>query len=782
MPERSEHVLGLRRYGESSGRVRYLQAACGRDAWPLTGTMVPVRIDGGHARARDALCHAGSVSEWVLFLGAGASVSAPTRLPAFPSLARGVLAGVGWRYAGGSWRQKGFPTFVDPGRVVSPEVLFGTLQAFEVNFAPKIAGVLDVDRPNAAHRVAAAVIESGGMVWTTNVDRAVEAACRQRGLGVPPRFGRQTFRHQERRTRRSAAFEKLPMLPPLGPLIEAGPGGLVKFHGTAEDPTTLAFTDRELMTPLPDVEVAHLARQAKDRTLVLYGYAGADADLADLLDLAIDKADDVLWFEPSLETRDAIGLFFPTVGEGLVPPLAAELDTDDLSQTVPPTARAFLERAALDGYAVDDDDNPPFAATQESPPDPELDIGSTPGIMSARLVERFGPSSEELHALLAAFRRDVSGRRWSLFPAYARWTFSRSFYNHGIAAQIVEFSSRIRSVLVLPGIRRLGDPIILRKFALLLTAGDWEEIGKLAEWSLRDRRRRDGTTFPSDYYYRAYARRYALRPGDAAVDAEIAVRELADALDPERLAGALLESGAAAIYQGRFDAALRRAFELQYRRGRYAIRRWQSWGGWLEAMTHCHLRDSQKAETALSRAFDRFDEEEYEGALADLETVALLAERVRRAAEDAHIEDVPQVSNRIRTPRQQDDLDLVLGDLELASAKPAGVPRARQHYQAVADKPSCPVAAAWARLGLAEVACREGRKRDASDEFEALVAHAKERSATWLETQAVLGLHLTAPERAVAAWLDLRPRLPNAPDDIDALSFGDPRVLWTITV
>ena len=399
---------------------------------------------------RAALCHAGPVTEWVLFLGAGASVSAPTRLPAFPSLARGVLAGVGWRYRNGSWRQKGFPTFVDPGRVISPEVLFGTLQAYEVDFAPKIADVLDVDRPNAAHRVAAAVIESGGMVWTTNVDLAVEAACRQRGLREPPRFGRQTPRRQERRSRRNAGFEELPKPPLLAPLIGAGPGGLVKFHGTAEDPTTLAFTDRELMTPLADKDAEHLARQVKHRTLVLYGYAGADADLADVLELAIDRADRVLWFEPSLETRDAIGLFFPTVGDGLVPTLPDEVDAHDLGQTVPPTARAFLETARLDGYMVDDDDDPPFAATQESPPDPEVDIGSTPGIMSARLVERFGPSSEELHALFAALRRDLLAWRWSLFPAYARWTFSRSLYNHGIAARMVRIRVAVSLAVRVP--------------------------------------------------------------------------------------------------------------------------------------------------------------------------------------------------------------------------------------------------------------------------------------------------------------------------------------------
>src|ERR1022692_4261712 len=88
----------------------------------------------------------------VLFLGAGSSVSAPTCLPAFPSLARGVLGSVGWRYGSGVWRKAGFPAFGDPGRAVSPEVLFGTLQGFGVDYTRLIANELRTDRPNAAHR------------------------------------------------------------------------------------------------------------------------------------------------------------------------------------------------------------------------------------------------------------------------------------------------------------------------------------------------------------------------------------------------------------------------------------------------------------------------------------------------------------------------------------------------------------------------------------------------------------------------------------------------------
>ena len=439
------------------------------------------------------------------------------------------------------------------------------------------------------------------------------------------------------------------------------------------------------MTPLPDDDAEHLAELVAGRTLVFYGYAGADADLADLLELAIDKADRVVWFEPSEETRGTISLFFPSVRNVFQPHFPAGMDTDDLTQTVPPTARAFLDAAGQDGYRVDDDDDPPFTHAQSWPLAPEIAVGPTPGIISARLVERFGSSGEELHALLAALRRDLVARRWRVLPKYARLAFSRSLYSSGVAARAVETVSRFRQLLVLPGVRRLGDPIILRQFALLLPAGRWQEIEALAEWSLRHRRRRDGARFPSDYYYRSYARRYAFRPEEAAADAEVAVRELADALDPERLAGALLESGAAAIYQGRFDWALRRAFELQYRRGRYAIRRWQSWGGWLEAMTYCHLREPEEAEKAIGRAADRFDDEGYEGALADLDTVRLLADRVRRAANSARAaEPLPQVPPRTRTPRQWDDLSLALGDLELSLGSDEGVER-----RSPAVVPSC---------------------------------------------------------------------------------------------
>ncbi len=386
----------------------------------------------------------------MLFLGAGASVAAPTCLPDFGSLARGVMGSVGWRYRNGYWRKAGFPSFADPGRAVSPEVLFGTLQGFGVGYAEGIAEVLNTGSPNAAHRAAAAVLESGGMVWTTNVDRAVEGACAARGMAGPPRFGRSPDTAHARRGHSRAAARPRVLLP----LSQAGPGGLVKFHGTAEDPATLAFSDRELMTPLPDTDADHLASLARGSSLVIYGYAGADADLADLLELAIRQADEVLWFEPFTGSRATASLFFPDARGCFRPDLPPRAVARGAKTVIPLTAAAFLDVAARAGYGVADDDKPRFTQVQDPPPDPRPRVGPAPGIVSARLIARFGPAAEESHALFSALRADAAAGRWRLAPGYLRWAVSRSLYGHGAASLLVRGLARFRWLLLLPGIRR----------------------------------------------------------------------------------------------------------------------------------------------------------------------------------------------------------------------------------------------------------------------------------------------------------------------------------------
>ena len=88
----------------------------------------------------------GPIHRWLLILGAGASVPAPTRLPAFDALSTGVLRGIGWRDEWDGdvgvryWRHPVYPSFAAPA--MAPEVLFGTLRRFRVEFAGEVARVL----------------------------------------------------------------------------------------------------------------------------------------------------------------------------------------------------------------------------------------------------------------------------------------------------------------------------------------------------------------------------------------------------------------------------------------------------------------------------------------------------------------------------------------------------------------------------------------------------------------------------------------------------------------
>lgn len=709
------------------------------------------------------------MDDWLLFLGAGASVAAPASLPDFARLSEGVLGGLGWtwhpspdpaRPEMGEWQQAPYPPF--PPANLAAEVLFGTLHSFGAPFAGEVARVLGDagHRPNAAHHVAAEVLARGGLVWTPNVDLCIERAFAGR-MGTGPR-----------RAGRAGGREGVPLVP----LTKAGPGTLVKFHGTAEAPQTLAFTDRELLTPLPAGDVEHLAGLASGRRVVLYGYAGADADLAGLLDAVFAAASSVIWYEPDTRRRDYIRQAFPSGNIAFAPLPAPQ---GDLQQTVPPTASAFLTDVADHGYRAPGPLAASFAEVLAGTA-PKIHLPKPTGITQARLVMRFGAPDGEAKALRIARQQDLRALHWRTLPRYLRWTFSRSLYAGGTAAWAVRTAVRTRGLLTLPGMRPVRDAVITRQCGLLLPRGRWQDLAEFTTWAMQHRHLSHGKPYPSDLYYRAYARRYLLEPAQAAQDASAAVDGLASALDPERLAGALLEAGAAAIYQGRFDDALKYAFDLRYRRGRYAIARWQSWGGWLAAAALCHLSRTGEAREALKAATPRFKAENYQRALADLETMYLLADRVD-LAHGGKPEFPPATRyDTVRTPRQRDDLDLVLADLAIAHGN---VPDARRRYERVRQSPSCPVAFAWAGLGLAET----GRLADApgaGGAFAKVADLARQRGAHWLEVQAVLGMAICGDDRAKGRWEELRPRLPAglARQWVTELAVGEPRVLWTVTI
>ena len=164
-------------------------------------------------------------------------------------------------------------------------------------------------------------------MWTPNIDNAVERACADLGF-EPHRTGRPLRRAGEP----ARTPSRIPVL-----------GTYVKFHGTVEAPDTLAFTDRQLIAPLSGPDLDALANLPRGRVVVFYGYAGADADLADLLDRVLADAREVHWFEPNewADQQRIRGAFPAARGRiKFVPDWAISGTSDDTTRNM---AAAFLE-------------------------------------------------------------------------------------------------------------------------------------------------------------------------------------------------------------------------------------------------------------------------------------------------------------------------------------------------------------------------------------------------------------------------------------------------------
>jgi hypothetical protein len=692
-----------------------------------------------------------SASRWLLFLGAGASKGPPTHLPDFAELSAGVLGAIGWRRREDSWHHQWYPSFPAPD--IPAEVLFGTLRRSGVSFTDAVAAELGGVSPNAVHDVAARVLASGGSVWTTNADRGVEAACRD----APLRFGRVLPQRQRRPV----------SAPLLQPLTSAGASSLVKFHGSVEDPRTLAFTDTELLAPLPADAVRHLAASAEGATVVMFGYAGVDADLFEVLERTFAAAAEVVWFEPSAAGHERIQQAFPRSPITFLPlPPAGGNDRE----AVRATAERFLAFAAHAGVAPD----PALARELVSGPrdeyKPSISIREPPAIAHARLVERFGAWGDGDRALKTARVRDALHVRIRTLGPHLVWTANVSLYRGGAVSKLVSWFAAHRDALARVRPLRLRSYLITRASALRLQERRWKRVEEFAAWAVEHR------GAPTDRYYMAHAYRYAMRVGEAREQADRAAEGLSAAGDPERHAGAVLEQGCAAIYQGRFADARRYAFELRERTGRYAIPRWRGWGAWLDGIALCYEENPDAALYALDDADKRFRAEERAGPIADVQTARLLAERVklalgRPANPSCEFADAEDLGGRYR-----DDRALLLADVHLGRND---IDAAERLLRDIATCPSCPVAIVWTEFGLAEVGRRRG-EADAAERFARIAELADGVDAHWLCAQAAIALALCGDHRARAIWRSL-PAEFRGDRDAPPAGLGNPRVLWMMT-
>jgi len=573
---------------------------------------------------------------------------------------------------------------------------------------------------------------------------------------------------------------------PLAPLADTRAGTYVKFHGTVEAPSTLAFTDRQLIAPLPEPDLETLADLGRGRLVVCYGYAGADADLADLLDRVLAHAREVYWFEPGKWSHDRIRQAFPAVRDRIkfVPDWGKARTSGEVTRDM---AAAFLDLARQHGHAPDPGLERLFLDGDYELADPTLHLATPSGATQARLVERFGASGpgDDKTAWALAWKDDIRNRRFRALPGHLRHRITYSLYHFGVVARLVRWLAGHRYVLcrVWPG--QLRNYFITRASALLLRGRDWSKLRDFADWAVAFRSDRHGNPNPSDLYYQAQAFRYSLLPAQARTSAEKAIAGLQGVADAERLAGALYEAGDAAIYQADFNAALGYAFQLRYRRGRYAIPRWQAWGAWLETIALAHLGAIDRTDEPIAAMTERFCFEDDPLNIADVRTAELLVARVRLAqVGSVGLDSLDHHSDAARTGRYRDDLDLLRADISIGLGDHD---EARQRLTRVHDQAAMPVSRAWALLGLAELdrLATPGHPA-AADAFGALADDAHTRKAIWLEGQAVLGLHLCDKARAERLWQRLAVTWPHdggiTLESLKTTTSERPRVLWLLTI
>jgi len=707
------------------------------------------------------------MSDWMMFLGAGASTATPTSIPAFDPLRDAILNALGWDRQNGIYvhtKPIGGRDFPDlrssrlSARSAPAEVVFGTLHRFGVPFASQVERLLLDPRPdfNAVHAVAAAVLAGEGPVWTPNIDVAVEDAYQSLSN---TRIRRVVVGERDESGRRLEFRAD-----------QVADGVLFKVHGSADLPGSLAFTDLELLAPYNRDEIERLSELARGRRLVFYGYRGADADLRTLVETCIAKASEVVWYEPDPGTRHYIARAF---GDHVRfdPEQLPSRDGSDWPMNLTATAEQFLVRADDVGLA-------PLGAQLRA------DLGSVgqrrsvrisfdpdpPAIVQARLVERFGRADEEKDALAAARRADLLSIHPRAVGAHIHWALSSSLYSRGGLLGRVVRSAADHPTLSAALPTRFRTFVFDKGPAMLLRRGSHTQLHNLSERALSLPERSDPLRRGLDLYYRAHSLRYLNHPDAARRDLDEAARLLVDrpgTSDAERYAGVLLERGINAISRAEPGKAFSAADDLVNGPGRYAIGRWSGWGHWLWGMAYLYslavpadIRSGNSLDDAAAEfdlAWLDFNDSDLTTGLGDVYVGRLLLYRLQMACSQPGTEpQAPELSQR----QHQDQL-LLFADIALADAD---VEAALKHLDAVDRLQPSELTASLARFARAEIAHRSETVGPSLTEIQ---SEAEAVGAHFLAGQAALGLSEKA-ETVTANGQRLR-------------AIGTPRVLWLLT-
>jgi hypothetical protein len=212
-----------------------------------------------------------SLDRVVVFVGAG--VSEPAGLPGFGQLRTELFAGVtGWRFLGPRARRR----MKEHLAVLAPEYAVSLLDGDSEATREYICQRLSRATPGTEHNLLAAAMKSGSTVFTPNFDMLIEQAA---GPSV-------------RVAVRSAVGNS------------PGDAQLLKLHGTCPE---ILVSAEEVLSAIPQPWAERFINDCSrpGTHLLVWGYKGADPDLAPLVIEGAKAADNCTWIAFCLEDEAA---------------------------------------------------------------------------------------------------------------------------------------------------------------------------------------------------------------------------------------------------------------------------------------------------------------------------------------------------------------------------------------------------------------------------------------------------------------------------------------------
>ena len=604
-----------------------------------------------------------------LFIGAGASLSAPSGRPIFNWIRDEVLHQLGLdSYVADTPDAQ--PKKVGVANALAPEPFMLELAHTAVAVRDWLEQVLGGGDPNAAHIALAALARKGAKIWTVNFDVLIERA--DPGLT-------------------SIAWPHEP----------SSGAAIMKPHGTLG--AELIVTSQQVLRGLDDAWEQRLRRDVTGRTVVMLGYSGRDLDFQPLWDEVLANSECVLWFDrpdPAEQTRRRVLLRRTEAAGKLCFPPPAPFPPGLSAATTPNPSWDFVNWCRSEHLAD---------------PDHSLIL---------RLFERVPPFAyPPLTGRLAAARPAVLG----LLGDYRA---ARSAYVR-LVRDPSERTFAVKSLVTLAA-KQGGEPIAIGlALAKLIPPigrlGSWKEAAdrkRLTVLSktgrhravLRGTKRIIPTTISTVLIVRSESTRITGSLDEAVDLAREARRRAVIEQHPVRVAHASFQQALALLWAERLDEALRCLDDDLVPYAAIAASRWIAWADFVRAGLAVRAGDGDAALTAYELSTARFAAERLMDGLVSVAVARLAALRLKRDDTTflAAIAEVSEVASRGKKGQvfYAKAHRFTLESIQLERAEyhrthVGALDVAERTYGSVANS-KYPLHAAQARLGLAMIQVEQG--------------------------------------------------------------------------